>query len=310
MARESERLADARGLRRLLAGRGPAHCAIIRSRRSGRFVPGCCGTPPHPPHRRQTLSQGIRHASVVVAGGGPVGLDRGGAALASRDRLPGRRSRCRLVRGQPRDLHLTPLAGSHGMARRGSSAARQGPAVGRRAQLSPEHRGTRVQHAERAHRALRADAEHPAVLRRAGGRGIAAGRDGERASLLSCLRRARCAGRRRGGHRHAAWHRDGAGWVAGGLRRRAKHGARASRPRARGHRVRGPLRHRGHRAINVAWVERLAWFDPPSNPGSTILMHRQPDGIWRIDYQLREEKTRTRPSRPKTCCPACRRTST
>jgi 3-(3-hydroxy-phenyl)propionate hydroxylase len=35
-------------------------------------------------------------------------------------------------------------------------------------------------------------------------------------------------------------------------------------------------------------VERLAWFDPPSNPGSTILMHRQPDGIWRIDYQLRD----------------------
>jgi 3-(3-hydroxy-phenyl)propionate hydroxylase len=37
-------------------------------------------------------------------------------------------------------------------------------------------------------------------------------------------------------------------------------------------------------------VERLAWFDPPSNPGSTILMHRQPQDIWRIDYQLREEE--------------------
>jgi 3-(3-hydroxy-phenyl)propionate hydroxylase len=33
-------------------------------------------------------------------------------------------------------------------------------------------------------------------------------------------------------------------------------------------------------------VERLAWFDPPSNPGSTLLMHRQPDDVWRIDYQL------------------------
>jgi 3-(3-hydroxy-phenyl)propionate hydroxylase len=33
-------------------------------------------------------------------------------------------------------------------------------------------------------------------------------------------------------------------------------------------------------------VERLAWFDPPSNPGSTILMHRQPDNVWRIDYQI------------------------
>jgi 3-(3-hydroxy-phenyl)propionate hydroxylase len=33
-------------------------------------------------------------------------------------------------------------------------------------------------------------------------------------------------------------------------------------------------------------TERLAWFDPPSNPGSTILMHRQPDDVWRIDYQI------------------------
>ena len=35
-------------------------------------------------------------------------------------------------------------------------------------------------------------------------------------------------------------------------------------------------------------TERRAWFDPPSNPGSTVLMHRQPDDIWRIDYQLRD----------------------
>ncbi|MCW5752456.1 MAG: FAD-dependent monooxygenase [Alphaproteobacteria bacterium] len=33
-------------------------------------------------------------------------------------------------------------------------------------------------------------------------------------------------------------------------------------------------------------TERRAWFDPPSNPGATVLMHRQPDDIWRIDYQL------------------------
>ncbi|MBA2962761.1 MULTISPECIES: FAD-dependent monooxygenase [Ramlibacter] len=37
-------------------------------------------------------------------------------------------------------------------------------------------------------------------------------------------------------------------------------------------------------------VERLAWFDPPSNPGSTLLMHRQPDDVWRIDYQLRDDE--------------------
>uniref|UniRef100_UPI0022EA4171 FAD-dependent monooxygenase n=1 Tax=Falsiroseomonas oryzae TaxID=2766473 RepID=UPI0022EA4171 len=37
-------------------------------------------------------------------------------------------------------------------------------------------------------------------------------------------------------------------------------------------------------------TERRAWFDPASNPGSTVLMHRQPDDIWRIDYQLREDE--------------------
>ncbi len=33
-------------------------------------------------------------------------------------------------------------------------------------------------------------------------------------------------------------------------------------------------------------TERLVWFDPPSNPRSTIIMHRQPHDIWRVDYQL------------------------
>ncbi|WP_407108014.1 FAD-dependent monooxygenase [Rhodococcus aetherivorans] len=33
-------------------------------------------------------------------------------------------------------------------------------------------------------------------------------------------------------------------------------------------------------------AERMVWFDPPSNPGSTIIMHKQPKNIWRIDYQL------------------------
>ena len=33
-------------------------------------------------------------------------------------------------------------------------------------------------------------------------------------------------------------------------------------------------------------TERLAFFDPPWNPGNTVLMHREPDSIWRVDYQL------------------------
>ncbi len=37
-------------------------------------------------------------------------------------------------------------------------------------------------------------------------------------------------------------------------------------------------------------TERLAYFDPPCNPGSTVLVHKQPHGVWRIDYQLRDDE--------------------
>ena len=33
-------------------------------------------------------------------------------------------------------------------------------------------------------------------------------------------------------------------------------------------------------------AERWFWFDPPFHPGQSVLLHRQPDGIWRIDFQL------------------------
>lgn len=38
-------------------------------------------------------------------------------------------------------------------------------------------------------------------------------------------------------------------------------------------------------------VERRAWFDPPSNPGSTVLAHWQPGNVLRIDYQLRPDES-------------------
>jgi 3-(3-hydroxy-phenyl)propionate hydroxylase len=50
-------------------------------------------------------------------------------------------------------------------------------------------------------------------------------------------------------------------------------------------------------------TERLAWFDPPSNPGSTILMHRQPDNIWRIDYQLRDDQDAAEAVKPENVMP-------
>ena len=50
-------------------------------------------------------------------------------------------------------------------------------------------------------------------------------------------------------------------------------------------------------------VERLAWFDPPSNPGSTILMHRQPDDVWRIDYQIRDDEDPVEAVKPENVLP-------
>ncbi|RYX95001.1 MAG: FAD-dependent oxidoreductase [Comamonadaceae bacterium] len=50
-------------------------------------------------------------------------------------------------------------------------------------------------------------------------------------------------------------------------------------------------------------VERLAWFDPPSNPGSTILMHRQPGDVWRIDYQIRDDEDPAEAVKPETVLP-------
>ncbi len=47
-------------------------------------------------------------------------------------------------------------------------------------------------------------------------------------------------------------------------------------------------------------TERLAYFDPPWNPGNTILMHREPHGIWRVDYQLPEGETPDEALRPES----------
>lgn len=50
-------------------------------------------------------------------------------------------------------------------------------------------------------------------------------------------------------------------------------------------------------------VERLAWFDPPSNPGSTILLHQQPDKVWRIDYQVGEHEDAEQAVKPENVLP-------
>jgi 3-(3-hydroxy-phenyl)propionate hydroxylase len=50
-------------------------------------------------------------------------------------------------------------------------------------------------------------------------------------------------------------------------------------------------------------TERLAYFDPVSNPGSTVLVHMQPDNVWRIDYQLGDDDDAEAAVRPENVMP-------
>lgn len=45
---------------------------------------------------------------------------------------------------------------------------------------------------------------------------------------------------------------------------------------------------------------RLAWFDPPSNPGATVLMHKLTEEIWRFDYQLQPDEDEQAAQDPTT----------
>ncbi|MBL0149426.1 MAG: FAD-dependent monooxygenase [Ideonella sp.] len=47
-------------------------------------------------------------------------------------------------------------------------------------------------------------------------------------------------------------------------------------------------------------TERRAYFDPDWNRGNTILMHREPHGIWRVDYQLPPGETPEQALRPES----------
>jgi len=93
-----------------------------------------------------------------------------------------------------------------------------------------------------------------------------------------------------------------AAWVA------ACDGARSCVREAAGLRLEGTAYEGRYVVADIALrcdlpTERLAWFDPPSNPGSTILMHRQPDDVWRIDYQLRDDEDGAAATRPENVLP-------
>ncbi|MEO6744422.1 MAG: FAD-dependent oxidoreductase [Caldimonas sp.] len=50
-------------------------------------------------------------------------------------------------------------------------------------------------------------------------------------------------------------------------------------------------------------TERLAYFDPGCNPGSTVLVHKQPGNVWRIDYQLRDGEDSDAAIQPENVMP-------
>lgn len=45
-------------------------------------------------------------------------------------------------------------------------------------------------------------------------------------------------------------------------------------------------------------TERWFWFDPPSGAGASQLLHRQPDDIWRIDFQIGWDADRAEELKP------------
>ncbi len=53
-------------------------------------------------------------------------------------------------------------------------------------------------------------------------------------------------------------------------------------------------------------AERWFWFDPPFHPGQSVLLHRQPDGVWRIDFQLGRDADPEFERQPENIAPRVR----
>jgi len=50
-------------------------------------------------------------------------------------------------------------------------------------------------------------------------------------------------------------------------------------------------------------AERWFWFDPAFHPNQSVLLHRQPDGVWRIDFQLGWDADPDEEKRPERITP-------
>ncbi len=53
-------------------------------------------------------------------------------------------------------------------------------------------------------------------------------------------------------------------------------------------------------------TERWFWFDPPFHPGQSVLLHRQSDNIWRIDFQLGWDANPDEEKKPERVIPRIR----
>ena len=53
-------------------------------------------------------------------------------------------------------------------------------------------------------------------------------------------------------------------------------------------------------------AERRFWFDPPFHPGQSVLLHKQADGMWRIDFQLGWDADPDEERKPENVMPRVR----
>lgn len=58
----------------------------------------------------------------------------------------------------------------------------------------------------------------------------------------------------------------------------------------------------GHSGIDLA-AERWFWFDPEFHPNQSVLLHMQPDGVWRIDFQLGWDANPEEEKKPENIIP-------
>ncbi len=53
-------------------------------------------------------------------------------------------------------------------------------------------------------------------------------------------------------------------------------------------------------------AERRFWFDPPFHPNQSVLLHRQPDDVWRVDFQLGWDADPEQEKQPERILPRLR----